>query len=123
MANNPDWDIIQLSLKSDLDPREEKSPIAIGFIYKSYPNYYPLIIGIDHSFKEFNTYRQMLFQAILRAKELKMERIHFGLTATEDKQKFGIKPMPKVVYFQQRDSYNSQLINLIPQLEKVRKVS
>jgi 7-keto-8-aminopelargonate synthetase-like enzyme/predicted N-acyltransferase len=123
MANNPDWDIIQLSLKSDLDQREEKAPIAIGFIYKSYPNYYPLIIGIDHSFKEFNTYRQMLFQAILRAKELKMEKIHFGLTATEDKQKFGIKPMPKVVYFQQRDSYNSQLINLIPQLEKVRKAS
>jgi len=123
MANNPSWDIIQLSLKPELDQREKNNPIAVGFIYKDDSNYCPLIIGIDYSFKEYNIYRQMVFQTILRAKDLGMKKIYFGLTATEDKQKFGIRPMPKVVYFQQKDSYNSQLINLIPQVDKVRKAS
>lgn len=116
-VKNGNWDIMELTLKPEYDKREERWPVGIGFIYKAKDTYCPIVLGIDYNFMSFNIYRQMLFQAIMRAKSLSMKNIYFGFTATEDKQKFGIKPVSKCAYVQIKDNFNMSVINMMPNIE------
>lgn len=116
LANDPSWEIIELKLKPEYDLREKRLPVGIGFIYKSGTSYCPIVIGIDYNYSSYNIYRQMLYQSILRAKSLGMTKIYFGFTATEDKQKFGISPLPKSSYIQMKDNYNMSVIGMMPKV-------
>ena len=117
-VNNTHWEIIELKLKPEFDNRAERLPVAVGYVYITKESYCPIALGLDYSFHKFNLYRQMIFQAITRASDLHCKMIHFGLTATEDKQKFGIKAVPKVAFIQMKDNFNSTIINMIPNNKK-----
>jgi hypothetical protein len=112
-SKNENIDIIELKLKAEVDTRMQRQPVAIGFVYKSQNNYCPWILGLDYGFKEYHVYRQLLFQAILRAKQLNKQKIYFGLTADEEKEKFGAKSTQMVAYIQVKDSFNLSVINLM----------
>jgi len=112
-SKNKNIDIIELKLKPEIDKRDQRLPVAIGFVYKSQNNYCPWILGLDYNFKEYHVYRQLLFQAILRAKQIDKHKIYFGFTADEEKEKFGAKSTQMTAYIQVKDSFNLSVIGLI----------
>lgn len=95
------WEFIELRFKN------KAKFIGVMFCYKnSQGTYVPDLIGMDYNYsREFNVYRQLLFQTILRAKELEVIKIDFGLTAAFEKRKVGATVMPKCAYLQAKDNF------------------
>jgi 7-keto-8-aminopelargonate synthetase-like enzyme len=109
--NNCDsWEIIELKLKNDPDCRT----VAFGLCYKSITNnYLPMVIGMDYNInKQYGIYRQILFQAVKRASDLKCKKLYFGFGAGIEKHKFGTRAIEKSVYLQVNDNFNMELLNV-----------
>lgn len=114
VAGHPDWEIVELYIPNYAPHK----PVAVGFIFKSTSTYCPVVLGLDYQYvQQFNTYRQLLFTAICRAIELKVEVVYLGLTANEDKGKFGAITIPQLSYIQIRDDYNLTVLNLMPEID------
>lgn len=96
------WEFIMVYLK-EKDMRQ----VGVMFCYKNSNNIYaPAVIGMDYEFSRvYNVYRQLLYQTILRAKELGNTRIDFGLTAGFEKRKVGAKVYERCAYIQTRDNF------------------
>lgn len=101
------WDVIEIKLK------ESGKTVAIGFAYKN-GNYSPVVLGLDYEYlTEYKIYKQLLFQAVMRAVELKSNKIFLGLTASLEKRKLGAKAIKNVAYMQVKDNYNLSVIELL----------
>lgn len=101
------WDVIEVKLK------ETGKTIAVGFAYKN-RNYSPVILGLDYDYlAQYKIYKQLLFQAVMRAIELKSQRVRLGLTASLEKRKVGAKAIKIVAYMQVKDNYNLSVIELL----------
>ncbi|WP_264564384.1 bifunctional aminotransferase class I/II-fold pyridoxal phosphate-dependent enzyme/GNAT family N-acetyltransferase [Flavobacterium sp. N3904] len=111
MNENPNWEFIVLALKAD----SENSFVGIMFCYKNNNHtYVPELIGMDYKWaKEYQLYRQLLFQTIKRANALKFQKIDFGVSASFEKRKLGARIIPKVAYVQARDNYAMELMNTL----------
>ena len=111
MNECPNWEFILLNLNT-----VETTPlVGVMFCYKNQNHtYVPELIGMDYRWaKEFNLYRQLLFQTIKRANELNFPQIDFGVSASFEKKKVGAKIIPKVAYVQARDNYTMEVMNTI----------
>ena len=108
MNSSSQWEYILLYLKE-----EKMLQVGVMFCYKNANNIYsPAIIGMDYNFsREYNVYRQLLFQTILRANELGHKRIDFGLTAGFEKRKVGAKVIEKCAYIQTRDNFTLEALD------------
>ncbi|MBZ9650873.1 aminotransferase class I/II-fold pyridoxal phosphate-dependent enzyme [Psychroflexus montanilacus] len=102
MNSSPQWEFISLYLKDT-----ERTLAGVMFCYKnSNAIYAPAIVGMDYNYaRTYNVYRQLLFQTILRAKDLDQSRIDFGLTAGFEKRKVGAEVIEKCAYIQARDNF------------------
>ncbi len=102
MNSSPQWEFILVYLKENDQPL-----VGVMFCYKNANNIYtPAVVGMDYKIsREYNIYRQLLFQTILRAKALGNTRIDFGLTAGFEKRKLGAKVIDKCAYIQARDNF------------------
>jgi hypothetical protein len=102
MNSSPQWEFISLYLKD-----AERTLAGVMFCYKnSNAIYAPAIVGMDYNYaRTYNVYRQLLFQTILRAKDLSQSRIDFGLTAGFEKRKVGAEVIEKCAYLQARDNF------------------
>lgn len=102
------WEFILVYLKSNSRPLA-----GVMFCYKNNCNIYtPAIIGMEYAYsREFNVYRQLLYQTILRARELNNERIDFGLTAGFEKRKVGARVLQKCAYLQTRDNFAMEALD------------
>jgi 7-keto-8-aminopelargonate synthetase-like enzyme len=111
MNESPNWEFIVLTLKTEI----ENPFVGVMFCYKNNNHtYVPELIGMDYKWaKEFQLYRQLLFQTIKRANELQFLRIDFGVSASFEKRKLGAKAIPKIAYIQTRDNYAMELINTL----------
>lgn len=111
MNSCPNWEFIILTLKD----APEKNFVGIMFCYKNSGNVYvPELIGMDYIAGEgFNLYRQLLYQTIKRARDLEIERIDFGISATFEKKKLGATIVPKVAYVQARDNFAMELMQTL----------
>lgn len=107
----PNWEFILLYLNND----KGNPLVGVMFCYKNQNHtYVPELIGMDYRWaKEFNLYRQLLFQTIKRANELNFHQIDFGVSASFEKRKVGAKIIPKVAYVQARDNYTMEVMNTI----------
>ena len=101
------WEVIEIYLKA------VEKPVGIALCYKTKNIYHFLITGINYNYQEQHVYPQVLWQIIVRANQLKLKTVDLGLTASQNKRKFGAKPVSKVVYVQLKDSYNMSIINSI----------
>jgi 7-keto-8-aminopelargonate synthetase-like enzyme len=122
MGNHPQWEFILLYLKNK-EKEEITNPfVGILFCYKNTAHtYVPALIGMDYSYaKEFQLYRQLLFQAIKRAKQLNLTKIDFGVSATFEKRKLGATVIPKVAYIQARDNFSMELMGTLQNEDKTR---
>ena len=115
MASNPHWEFILLHLKHTEISQIERPLVGILFCYKNLgQTYVPSLIGMDYSIpKKFSLYRQLLFQGIKRAQELKYQRIDFGITATFEKRKLGANVIPKIGYIQAIDNFSMEFISTL----------
>lgn len=102
MNESENWEFILVYLKS-----KEHPLVGVMFCYKNAVKIYtPAIVGMDYKYsRDYNVYRQLLFQTILRAHKLKYTRIDFGLTAGFEKRKVGATVMPRCAYLQARDNF------------------
>jgi predicted N-acyltransferase len=117
MESHPQWEFILLYLKQ----KEINNPlVGILFCYKNTAHtYVPSLIGMDYSYaKKFQLYRQLLFQAIKRARELNFNKIDFGVSATFEKRKLGATIIPKVAYIQARDNFSMELMGTLQNEDK-----
>ncbi|WP_367757338.1 aminotransferase class I/II-fold pyridoxal phosphate-dependent enzyme [Flavobacterium sp. WC2430] len=120
MESNRQWEFILLYLKNE-EKKEITNPlVGILFCYKNTGNtYVPALIGMDYSYaKKFQLYRQLLFQAIKRARHLNLNKIDFGLSATFEKRKLGATVIQKVAYIQARDNFSMELMGTIQNEDK-----
>ncbi|MFV8326853.1 aminotransferase class I/II-fold pyridoxal phosphate-dependent enzyme [Flavobacterium sp. ZS1P14] len=111
MNESPNWEFIVLTLKAEI----ENLFVGVMFCYKnSHHTYVPELIGMDYKCaKEYQLYRQLLFQTIKRANALKFQKIDFGVSASFEKRKLGAKIIPKVAYIQARDNYAMEFMNTL----------
>lgn len=111
MNESPNWEFIVLTLKAEI----ENPFVGVMFCYKnSNHTYVPELIGMDYEWaKEYQLYRQLLFQTIKRANTLQFQKIDFGVSASFEKRKLGAKIIPKVAYIQARDNYAMELMNTL----------
>ena len=112
MNEHPNWEFLELLLKKESLSNDEDEVVGVMFSYKnSGQTYVPAFIGMDYTHvKDFNVYRQLLYQTILRAKQLRVEKIDFGLTAAFEKRKLGATVIPKVCYVQAKDNFSLELL-------------
>lgn len=101
MSMSPNWEFLCLRLKTN------NILLGVMFCYKSSTrNFVPLLVGMDYQYaREYQVYRQLLFQTVMRAKDLKCEQIDFGLTAAFEKRKIGAKVLSRCAYFQAKDNF------------------
>ncbi len=106
MALHPNWEFIVLRLKNS------QNLAGVMFCYKNQQRVYvPSLIGMDYNYnKEFQTYRQLLYQTIKRAKDLKFKQIDFGFSASFEKRKLGVTIIPKVAYLQANDNFSLEAL-------------
>jgi 7-keto-8-aminopelargonate synthetase-like enzyme/predicted N-acyltransferase len=119
MSQSPLWDCIEFSILEE--SKNICIPIGIIFAYKN-KNYSNAIIGLDYDYiDQYKTYRQGLFQTVMRGIDIKANKIFFGLTADFEKRKIGAITIPKVAYVQHKDSYNNDLLCLISKTTNTKK--
>ena len=101
------WEIIELKLKPN-------TTVAVMLCFQNNDKYFPLFVGMDYKYlNDYNIYAQILWQTIKRAIQLKCNIIQLGLTASQNKRKFGADTTPYVVYAQLRDNMNYNIISLM----------
>lgn len=110
MSTHPNWEFITI--------REKTHPNKIISVMLCYNNknhtYVPAFIGMDYQYlEEFHIYRQLLYQTIKRAFELKMKRISLGMTASFEKRKLGAVVNEKYAYIQTSDNYKLELMGIL----------
>lgn len=101
MNDNPNWEFIII--------KEIKSKRIIGVVasYKTQKTYSPVTIGLDYEFNATcKTYKQAVYNVVLRANELNLSRINFGLSADTEKRKVGAKQIEVKAYITVSDNYN-----------------
>lgn len=104
--SSPHWDILQLHLKNT------GAPIAVSFSYKN-KDYTSIIPGLDYNYRNtLKPYKQLLFQVILRAKQLGHHTLRLGMTASLEKRKLGAVALPKKVYIRSKDHFQQDMIHL-----------
>ena len=114
MSNHPNWEFIILTLKKELNPKNN-IPVGVMFCYKNGGNLYtPAFVGMNYTYlRKYQIYRQLLYQTIKRAGELHFKRINFGMTAAFEKKKLGAKIKSKVAYIQAKDNFSMEMMDAI----------
>lgn len=71
-------------------------------------------LGLDFDYVKSNhTYRQLLYQTIKRAIDLRFSRIDLGMTASFEKRKLGAIVNEKFAYVQASDNYSIELLGIL----------
>ena len=101
------WEIIELIHKAT-------SEIAAIMICNNCGHTYtPLLVGMNYELLQSNCYPQIIWQTILRGKELKADLIPLGFTASQIKRKFGATTEEKYGFVKMKDNFSLQLMNLL----------
>ena len=116
MIKHPNWEIIEIRLKPEYDEREIKNQVvAVAFCYKSQKNNYSMMaVGMDYNYVlSHGSYRQILYQSVLRANSLKCNKLYLGMDAAVEKRRLGVKVIPSSAYLQADDNFNMELMGAV----------
>jgi len=113
IIHHPDWEVIELRLKTD-DSMAGRL-VSVSFCYKSSKNNYSLYaVGLDYDYVvDHGSYRQGMYQCLLRAKELGCNKLYLGMDAAVEKKRFGVTVIPTCAYVQTNDNFNMEVIGTI----------
>ena len=71
----------------------------------------PMIMGLNYCYSAvYKTYKQALYQLVMRARELGCQKVNLGFSANTEKKKVGAVPVATYAYMQAKDSYNFQVL-------------
>ena len=108
LCRRPDWELMVLTL-NDQAPKDQ--PVAVVFSYINSSSYIPMIIGLDYQYnKEYNIYRQSLYQLVVRATTLGKKNIDLGFSASVEKMKMGAKPIVVHAYMNSKDNFSQAVL-------------
>lgn len=111
LFDNPKWEALELRLRHGYNPEGSDQPVCVVFNYKAGPIYAPIVIGIDYTHnKAFRIYRQALYQLVLRAQELNVQKVCLGFAATVEKKKVGAAQIQAYAYIHSRDTFNMEVL-------------
>jgi 7-keto-8-aminopelargonate synthetase-like enzyme len=111
MLLSKNWEVLSLTVKNEFDFKGIQKPVAVVFCYKTAVTYLPTIMGLDYSYSnQYKTYKQALYQMVLRGKEIGCSKINLGFSASIEKKKVGARAVATCAYMQAKDSYNFQVI-------------
>jgi 7-keto-8-aminopelargonate synthetase-like enzyme len=107
MNESEHYDIMTLYLKD-----QPEKPVAIMYSFINHGVYSAMMVGLDYRFvKTHNTYKQILFQTVKRAKALGCEKIDLAYTAEMEKKKVGAKVEGAYAYTMAMEHYSFALLN------------
>lgn len=108
------WELVAVYLSEEGGGPADGKPIAFYAAHRHTGHYAPFLCGLDYRFVfEHGAYRNMIFEMIQRAQATGVKRIHMGMDADQEKQRFGCRPMENCVYLQARDHFNGELLREI----------
>lgn len=111
LAAYPGWELLTLRIKETDNSMAENKPVCVVLSYCSGNTYVPMVIGMDYQYNAaFKVYRQALYRLVMRAKELGMEKIHFGFSAGIEKRKVGARAAAAYAYMQHKDLYAAEVL-------------
>lgn len=100
---HPQWDIIELYINDQTTPQLA----GVVFSYHTHSNYCPMFLGIDYAYNQSHAvYRQIIYQLIMRAKQLRCKKIYLGVEASEEKRKFGATPKQHALFIQINENFS-----------------
>ncbi len=107
ISKHPNWEFITLSFNAT-----PENFIGVMLCYNNGRHtYVPAFVGLDYLYvREFNTYRQLLYQTIKQAIHLNFKQIDLGMTAAFEKRKLGATITEKYAYIQTSDNYTLELL-------------
>jgi 7-keto-8-aminopelargonate synthetase-like enzyme/predicted N-acyltransferase len=121
MAQNPNWEVLTLSLKPEFDKSIERKPVAVMLSFLTEKAYNYMMVGIDYAFQEeYKPYRQAMYQVLMRAKELGKEAVYLGYSASFEKRKVGALLVDSVGYMQAKDNFSMEVIESMSSLQEKR---
>jgi 7-keto-8-aminopelargonate synthetase-like enzyme len=111
IIDHPNWEVIELRLKTNDSDLKDEPLVSVNFCYRSKNNYSLFAVGLDYDYVfTHGCYRQGLYQTVIRTNELKCDKLYLGMDASIEKQRFGVKIIPKSIYIQANDNFNMELI-------------
>ena len=110
MAADPGWEFICINV-----PKRPERMIGVMLCYtNASKTYVPAFVGLDYDYlKQYNTYRQLLYQTIKRALALKLPCVDMGMTASFEKRKLGAVVSKRYAYIQTADNYTLELMGIL----------
>jgi len=114
VASNPCYDFIRLYLREGRAEGASVEPVAVMLSNFDTQQYNALIVGLDYRYvRQLDTYKQILFQTVMRAKELGCMDLDLAFTASAVKKKVGGVASSARVYVQLLDHFNVSVIDAI----------
>lgn len=111
MNDDQQWEFITFRLKDNYLQPGDDPMIGVAFTYKTTESYCGVLLGMDYKYsREFKVYKQILFEAVMRAHTIGKKRVYLGLTSAQEKRKFGAQLKSRVGYLQTQDNYKLELI-------------
>lgn len=111
MNQFPHWEFIALYPKKG--EKVGKKALGVMFCYRNHTTYVPSLVGLDYDHNTtYQTYRQLLFESIRRAKNEEFEKVDFGVSANFEKKKMGATIVPKIAYIQANSNFTMDYIEI-----------
>ena len=112
MVDDPNWEFGVVYINAQ--EAETEKPIVYCFCHKNnFKVYSFMLVGIDYEYVyKYSGYRQALWGLVKRAKALGFDRANFGISATTEKKRVGARPHPRIGYFQAKDNYNMEMMEV-----------
>jgi 7-keto-8-aminopelargonate synthetase-like enzyme len=111
------YDIIRLYLtKPTSENNDSSSKVLVGvmFSHVSKMGYNALLVGLNYQYVyEYNCYKQLLFQTLVRAKELQSKHLDLAFTAVLEKKKIGARPHDVFAYVQVEEHLKERMLTFI----------
>ncbi len=111
MSQHPNYDFIQLYLKPEFTDGTEPTLVATMYSYINDGLYNAMIVGLDYEYVyTHNTYKQILYQTLKRARSLGAKALDLAFTAELEKKKLGARPREVYAYVQTAEHYQNSVL-------------
>jgi len=114
LLQSPAWEVVTVHLDPTFGGPASGEPVAWYAAHVHRDHYAPFLCGLNYEYVfEHGAYRAMIYQMILRARDIGIRDIHLGMDADLEKARFGSTQHTHCIYLQARDHFNGQLLKEI----------